>query len=133
MKINDLFQIENVDTLCGYNFTNKTIMYYVLRQIFVVKLLLLLNWELVYFFNTHSYSHSVLQGISPTLKYWPHPFLPSPLPPPKKFWICQPPLPLWATPLKILENLSPSPWNGSSSKKRKDSFLKKQKIISNIK
>ena len=22
---------------------------------------------------------SVLQGISPTLKYWPHPFLPSPL------------------------------------------------------
>ena len=29
-----------------------------------------------------TYTDSVLQGISPILKYWPHPFLPSP--PPQK-------------------------------------------------
>ena len=50
--------------------------------------------------------HGVLQGISPTLKYWSHPFLPSlasPLPPPQKYSksvrppLPLPPPPLWAT------------------------------------
>ena len=46
--------------------------------------------------------HSVLQGISPTLKYLPHPFLPSPR---QKILNLSDP-PLWATPLKALENLT---------------------------
>ena len=53
-------------------------------------------------------THSLLQGNSPTLKYWPHPSLP--VGPPKKILnLSDLPTPLlWASPLKILENLTPS-------------------------
>ena len=43
-----------------------------------------------------------------------------------------PPFPLWATPLKILENLTPPPWNVPSPKKTKAHFLRKD-FISSIK
>ena len=76
--------------------------------------------------------HSVLHGISSTLKYWLHPSK-------KKILnLSDPILPLlWATPpLKILENITPPPlppWNVPSSKKE-DSFLKETKdFISSIK
>ena len=36
------------------------------------------RWFLCKHFYQKKYDHSVLQGISPTLKYWPHPFLSSP-------------------------------------------------------
>ena len=74
--------------------------------------------------------HSVLQGISPTLKYWSHHFLPRLPPPPKKKIINlpdpslyeQPPSKFWRT------WLSP-PWNVPLSKKTETHFLKKQKIL----
>ena len=73
-------------------------------------------------------AHSVLQGISPTLKYLPHPFLSSP-PPKKNSKSVRPPTLLRATPFKILENLTPPPlWNVPSSKKAKTLF-KEQKIL----
>ena len=62
--------------------------------------------------------HSVLKGISPILKYWPHPFLPTP-PPPKK---------------KQLENLTPPPHTLKYIlvQKSKDSCFKETKdFISN--
>ena len=59
--------------------------------------------------------HSVLQGISPTLKYWAHPFLPSP-----------PPLPL---PFKILENLTPMSLRCTLIQNTKDSFFNKEKYF----
>ena len=66
------------------------------------------HWLFVFFLPMFILKmHSVLQGISPNLKYWPHPFLPAPLhpkkksksvdppsPPPKHFWIN------WLLPLK---------------------------------
>ena len=73
--------------------------------------------------------HSVLQGISATLKYWPHPFLTSPLlnPPAKKTLNLPDPYPppFWATPLKFWRTWLP-PWNVASSKKVKIYFKKKQ-------
>ena len=70
--------------------------------------------------------HSVPQSISPTLKYWRHPFLPSPLPPKKNLNLSDPPpLPLWTTTLK---NLLLS-WNVPSPKKEKTRFSKKQMIL----
>ena len=72
--------------------------------------------------------HSVLQGISPTLKYWSHHFLPRlPLPPPKKNYKSARPLPLWATPLKILENLTLPPLKCTFVQKNRDSFFKEAK------
>ena len=69
--------------------------------------------------------HIVLQGISPTLKYWPHPFFPTP---PKKHSKSvrrplheQPPSKFWRTWL--------TPWNVPSYKKAKTHFLKKQMIL----
>ena len=74
--------------------------------------------------------HSVLQGISATLKYWPHHFLTSPLLPPlaKKNYksvrllplscLINPPSKFWRTWLP--------PWNVASSKKVKIYFKKKQ-------
>ena len=49
--------------------------------------------------------HTVLQGISPTLKSWPQPFLRSP---PLKKVLNLSDRPLWETLLKILENLTPT-------------------------
>ena len=71
--------------------------------------------------------HSVLLRISPTLKYWPHPFLPtSPLKKKNSKSVRlplyeQPPLKFWRTWL--------TPWNVFSSKKAKTHFLKKQMIL----
>ena len=95
------------------------------------------------------YIHSVLQGIRPTLKYWPHPLLPRS---PKKFLIYQTPPPLWANPLfmilwvtpppplKILKNLTNPPLPSLPSlkctlvHKMNDSFYKETKdFISNSK
>ena len=86
--------------------------------------------------------HSVLQGISPTLKYWAHPFLPSPPsppppknlnlspppppPPPKKPKPVPPPLPL---PFKILENLTPMSLRCTLIQNTKDSFFNKEKYF----
>ena len=51
--------------------------------------------------------------------------------PPKKLQICQTP-PLWATPLKILENLTPPPLEMYLVQKSRDSFFKETKyFISN--
>ena len=55
--------------------------------------------------------HSVLHGISPTLKYWT----------PLKIWRTWPPPPL------------PPPWNVPSSKKAKIHFLKKQILFPTMK
>ena len=72
-------------------------------------------------------THSVLQGISPTLKYWPQTFLPKPS---KKIPNLSDPS-FMSNPLKILENfISPPPlWNVPSSKIGKTHFLKKKKIL----
>ena len=62
--------------------------------------------------------HSVLQGISPTLKYWAHPFLPSPPPPfpfPSKSWRTWP----------------PCPWDVHLSKTQKIHFLIKKNTSNN--
>ena len=87
----------------------------------------------------HAWLHnSVLQGISPTLKYWPHLF--SRRSPPKILNPSDPPprrphSTLWATTLKILEESSPpspSPLKSTLAQKSKDSFFKETKyFISN--
>ena len=72
--------------------------------------------------------HSVLQGISPTLKYWAHPFWPSPPSPtsPKNLNLSPPPLPL---PFKILENLTPMSLRCTLIQNTKDSFFNKEKYF----
>ena len=82
--------------------------------IFAVKwMLLFFNIFINYFPKIY---HSILQGISPTLIYWPHSFFPCPpSPSSKKNWICQSAPFFWATPLKSLGNWTP-PWSVCSSK-----------------
>ena len=78
-------------------------------------------------------THSVLQGISHTLKYWSPPFLSRPFPPKKYSKSVRPPTPtppppFKSNPLKILENvLSPSSLKGTLVQKKKDSFFEKKK------
>ena len=83
-------------------------------------------------------THSVLQGISHTLKYWSPPFLSTPSPPKKILNLSHPPPfpppPSMSNPLKILENvtLSLSPLKGTLVQKKKVSFFEKTKdFISN--
>ena len=88
--------------------------------------------NVVYFGNTwiKMFLHSVLQGISPTLKYWAHPFLPSPPPPPppKNLNLSPPPPPL-PLPFKILENLTPMSLRCTLIQNTKDSFFNKEKYF----
>ena len=81
--------------------------------------------------------HSILQGISATLKHWPHPFLTSPFlhPLAKKILnLSDPcPTPFWGTPLQNFGELDSRPWNVPSSKKVKTYFKKKQQIVNNWK
>ena len=70
-------------------------------------------------------THSVLQGISLSLKYWPHLFLPKPTPPPpkKKSKSARPPMSL--SPPQNFRELGSPTWNVSSCKIAKTHFLKK--------
>ena len=78
--------------------------------------------------------HSVLQGISPTLKYCPHPFLPSRL---KTILnLSDPPPPLFyeQPSLKVLGNLTPHSFEMYPHPKKQHSFFKEAKdFISSIK
>ena len=76
--------------------------------------------------------HSVLQGISPTLKYWAHPFLPSPPPPtsPKNLNLSPPPPP-FPFPSKSWRTWLPCPWDVHLSKTQKIHFLIKKNNSNN--
>ena len=79
-------------------------------------------------------SNDSVQGISPTLKYWPHPIIPRP--PPQNSKSVRPPPPLPCPPPSMSNHTknfgeidTPPPWNLPTSKKAKIHFLKKQKIL----
>ena len=74
-------------------------------------------------------THSVLQGISPTLKYWSHSFWPSSPPAKKILNLSDPFPPVYEQPhLKILEKLT-HPLKCTLVQKSNTHFLKKQKIL----
>ena len=73
--------------------------------------------------------HSVLQGISPTLKYWAHPFLPSPPSPTSPKNLNRSPPPPLPLPFKILENLTPMSLRCTLIQNTKDSFFNKEKYF----
>ena len=130
-------------------------MFYIL--FYVLNSILLCSFQLSISYNTEPWhhsqdtgrhnkniTHSLLQGNSPTMIYWPHPFLPM-HPPPQKKKInsksvrpAPPPPPhpplLCVTHLKILEDLTILPLNCTLVQKRKDSVFNETKdFISNIK
>ena len=72
--------------------------------------------------------HSVLQCIS-RLKYWPHPFLPRPLPKNSETVSPHTPSPLDEQPPSNFWRLDSPPGYVPLSKKVKTHFLKKQKIL----
>ena len=94
--------------------------------------------NVVYFGNTccpllliFMFLHSVLQGISPTLKYWAHPFLPSPPSPtsPKNLNLSPPPP--FPFPSKSWRTWPPCPWDVHLSKTQKIHFLIKKNTSNN--
>ena len=84
--------------------------------------------------NVHI-EHSVLQGISPTLKYWPEPSLPSPSPNPKKILNLSDPFFMSSPPQNFAELDSPPslPLKCTLVQESKDSFFKRKILFPTMK